>query len=352
MRRAIRFLAFLLPIAPSVAHSQAPGRIDSLVQRSMKEQHVPGIAIAVVKNGKPVYAKGYGFANLELRARATPETVFEIGSLTKQFTSMLVMQLVEKGKLSLDDRASKFIPKLDPRITIRQLLNHTSGLKSYTAMPEILPRLREDVEPAQILTQPIEAGLDFEPGKSWDYSNSGYVALGMIIEKAIGKSYRRALKDMIFNPLRMSSSYYNDWQLIIPNRAAGYEVDGERNVNAQYISMSWPYSAGAVSSTVLDLARWDSALYTDALASRASLRKMWTPEGAAVKAFYGFGWIVLKLGSSRMLAHGGGINGFSSYILRLPDQRMSFIVLANNGSADTESIAIGIARLYFPKLAP
>lgn len=332
-------------------------RIDSIVKSAMEKRHIPGVSVAVMKAGRPVAMRGYGMANLELRVPASPATVYEIGSLTKQFTATAVMMLVEEGKIGLDDPIGKYLDGLPDAwggVTIRHLLTHTSGIKSYTNLPSFLPNLRKDYKPEEIPRLSYELPLEFTPGDRFAYNNTGYFLLGMILEKVSGKSYGDLLRDRIFSPLGMTSTRINSLRDVIPNRAGGYDWSGTGYKNAEYLSMTQPGAAGVLVSTVQDMAKWDAALYGDRLLKKSSLQQMWTPFtlNSGTKSNYGFGWSISNSPGHRSVAHGGGIPGFTTEIRRFLDDKLTVVVFTNSGSGSPGSLAQSIAELYVPALKP
>lgn len=332
--------------------------VDDYVLTEMQKQHIPGLSLAVMKDGKIVKTKGYGLANVELKVPATTETVYEIGSVTKQFTAAAILMLVEGGKVGLDDKIGTYVPNLPETwqpITIRHLLTHTSGLKNMTSIEDFPKRMVVPVTPTEAIKLMVGYPLEFAPGEKWAYSNTGYFLLGMVIEKASGKSYGAFMKERIFTPLQMTATCVNDENDIIPNRASGYSWAEGSLHNAAAISMTWPYAAGAIASTVTDLAKWDAALYGDTLLKKTSRDAMWTPaklNGGAMSG-YGFGWGVSQVSGHRNVSHGGGIPGFVSYVSRFPDDGWTVAVLTNQDSgANPSAIGRGVIGRYFAAVAP
>ncbi len=330
--------------------------VDEYVQKQMANRHIPGLSVAVIKDGKPVLLKGYGQANVELGVMATENTVYQLASVTKQFTATAIMMLVEDGKLALDDELPKFfngLPAAWSKVTVRQLLNHTSGIKSYTNLPGFDKTLRQDLSKEAIIKMAADAPVEFSPGEKYNYNNTGFYLLGMIIEKASGKEYGAFLSERIFRPLGMTATRLNDQRDVIQGRAAGYAWEGDRLRNGEYVSPTQPFSAGALISTVADLAKWDAALYTDKLLKRASLEQMWTPEklNDGKQLAYGYGWGVDIYRTRKRISHGGGINGFSTFIARFVDDGLTVVVLTNSESGDAGALANGIAEYYLPVLA-
>jgi len=323
--------------------------IDTLIQESYKPAE-PGVAVIVVKDGKTVFRKGHGMANLELGVAIEPDMVFRIGSATKQFTAVAILMLAEQGKLSLDDSISKFLPDYpthDYLITVKHLLTHTSGIKSYTSMPEWIPLWRKDFTVQELIDffkyQPMVSA----PGKRWAYNNSGYILLGAVIEKVTSQTYGQFIQQSIFEPLEMRQSYYDDPLQVIPRRVAGYDKSPNGFTNAAYISMTQPYAAGALVSTVDDLALWDTALYTEKLLKLESLKQAHMSyqllDGSPTA--YGFGWMISEYAGCRVIEHSGVIHGFRSHTIRLPDNHVFVAVLSNNGGKSPEKLAFKIAAL-------
>lgn len=330
--------------------------VDRYLEEVVTSGKTPSVSVAVVKNGKPIYTKAFGYADLENRVPAAPKTVYRLGSITKQFTATMIMQLVEAKKLTLDQTIGDLLPKLPAtwhKVTVRQLLNHTSGIKSYTEVPGLFAKeTRLPVKPEGILDTVKDAPLDFEPGTKWNYNNSGYEVLGLIIEKLDGQTYALSLKKRILDPLGMSSTYFVPNTTIVPLRAHGYVGKGNDRRNAEYLDMSWPYAAGSMESTTLDLAKWDEALYGNRILSPSSLSQMWTRTQLAggETEGYGFGWQLAKTNDIEIVQHGGGINGFSTFIRRAPSQGLTVIVLTNAEDNDPGAIANRVMGEVEPKL--
>jgi len=315
----------------------------------------PGAAVLVVQDGKNVLRKGYGMAEVELGVPISPDMVFRVGSVTKEFTSACVLRLAEEGRLSLDDPIGKYLPDFPTggrRVTIEELLNHTSGIHSYTDMPAWHERMREDWTLTELEAFFRDAPFDFEPGTKWHYDNSGYVLLGAILEKVTGRPYAEIVDEMIFRPLGMSASRYGSDRPIIPGRVAGYQRTPGGVVNAPFLSMTQPYAAGALVSTVDDLACWQAALDAGRVLKPETLRRMWTPArlpgGSDTR--YGYGWIVWSWDGHAVVEHGGGINGFQSANMRLPDDHIYAAVLSNcGGCADPRTLALRAATTLVGK---
>ena len=304
---------FLVAVATA---SPATAQLDRYMRGQVERNHFTG-TVLVARSGKILLARGYGYANAEWKTPNTLQTKFRLGSLTKQFTATAILQLREKGLLSLQDSVCKYLqPCVEAwkPVTLHHLLSHTSGIAGY------------GFEQRQ---------LEFAPGTQWKYSDWGYCLLGSVIERVAGKSYEQVLREQIFEPLGMHDTGYDRAQTILPQRAAGYRLVEGRLENAEYIDMAGPYAAGALYSTAEDLYKWDQALYTDAILPRGALTLMWTE----VASNYGYGWMVSTPASPSkppwalpdrfQVVHPGSINGFTAEILRFPDEHVTVIVLAN-----------------------
>jgi CubicO group peptidase (beta-lactamase class C family) len=340
---ALLLAASTLLLAPAVqaavSNEELVRYADQLFSKSYPAGE-PGAAVLVAKGGQILLRKGYGLANLELGVPIQPDMVFEVGSLTKQFTSAAILLLQERGKLSVADDITKYLPDYPThgqKITLDHLLTHLSGVPDYTSLPEWLPRVREDLTVQQIIDLFKDKPLDFSPGEKWSYSNSGYILLGAVIEKASGKSYEDFVEQEIFAPLGMKRSRYGHQNEVVPGRVAGYEKGEDDGYKiADYVSMTQPYAAGALLSTVDDLALWAEALSGGKLLEKASLERMTTSakliSGQSTHYAYGLG--ISSEDGMQILEHGGGIPGFTSYLLTIPDQRLLVIVLSNNRSEE------------------
>jgi len=338
------FLGFVLGQAVSAkAAGQASGpvsdkelaaQIDTLLSSAYKPDG-PGAAVLVKKRGRVVLRKGYGLANIELKVPVEPDMVFRLGSVTKQFTAVAILMLAEEGKLSLQDEITRFLPDYPTqgkKITVENLLTHTSGIKNYTDLPEWLPLQRKDMTLGELIDLFKNQPLDFAPGEWWKYSNSGYVLLGAIIEEASGKTYADFVQDRIFGPLGMKSACYDSPSRIIPRRVSGYAKGNAGYENAPYLSMSQPYAAGSLASSVDDLAVWSEALLAGKLVKKETLEKAFVSfklkDGQATK--YGFGWCISDYEGHRLIEHSGGIHGFLSHAMFFPEDGVFVALLANS----------------------
>ncbi|MDP3496044.1 MAG: serine hydrolase [Hyphomonadaceae bacterium] len=303
-------------------------------------------AVLVAKDGQPVLREGFALANRELGVPVKPETVFRLGSITKQFTAAAIMQLVEQGKIGLDDPVSKYYaaaPAAWSKITVKHLLNHRSGIPSYTGLPDFFEKHAAlDRTPEQVVEFTRDMPLEFEPGAKFEYNNTGYVLLGYIIEKVSGQTYADYLVAHIFTPLGMKHSGYDDTTTLIPQRAAGYGFEDGVWTNAAYLSMTLPHAAGSLYSTVDDLLVWEEALFAGKVVSRASFDAMTTDYGGE----YGFGLGVDELEGHESINHSGGIPGFSTYMTRFPDDGLTVIALSNLENGRPTRLANDLARLW------
>jgi len=314
-------------------------------------------AMLVARKGEILLSKGYGEANLEWKIPISPTTRFRIGSITKQFTATLIMQLQERHRLQVIDPICQYLdpcPEVWKPITIRQLLSHTAGIPNYTDEPNFDQKEPLHWNVDQIIAMFRDKPLEFAPGSDWKYSNSGYVLLGAIIEKVTGKSYEDVLKEQILVPLGMSDSGIDHREVILDRRAVGYSIKNGAVVNATFVDLSWGYAAGAMYSTTLDLYKWDRALRGESVLPQAALTEMWTP----VKNHYGYGWGIQQSGDGLTkhleLSHNGGLAGFSSSIIRFPEEDAVVIVLANidGGQASAVGNALNAILHGEPFLVP
>lgn len=344
-RPALAAGALLLTLSALPARAAAPAATSDLGAYADKALAAaypagqPGAAAIVVKDGKVLLRKGYGIANLELGVPNSPEMVFELGSVTKQFTAASILLLQERGKLSVTDDITRYLPDFPThgqRITLEHLLTHTSGIPSYTGLPEWYAKVREDLKPADVIALFKDKPLEFNPGERWAYDNSGFFLLGAIIEKVSGQSYEQFVEQEIFQKLGMTHSRYGHPDELIPRRAYGYSKDDKGFHNADYISMSSPYAAGALVSTVDDLAIWDRALSGETLLRKASLDRMFTTAKlkSGLPVDYGYGMGVFDFAGRHVQMHGGDIPGFTTVVARVPEARLFIAILSNNDASD------------------
>jgi D-alanyl-D-alanine carboxypeptidase len=334
----------VLPKAASVRRT-----LDSLGQDFAVNALVPGTAIAVVRGRDTLLFKAYGKANLELGVPVTVHSVFRIGSVTKQFTSAAIMQLVQQGKLAVSDTIGQWLPDLPVSwrgVTVAQLLNHTSGIPSYTELGEPwMKRWGEEMTGAAIVALTADKPFDFPAGTAWKYNNTGYVLLGMLIETRGGRAWGEAFAERFFTPLGMRATRHCENRPLIADRASGYSRNEKDEwLNAAYLAMSQPHAAGALCSTIGDLLTWNRALHSGKVVSEASYTAMTTPTGAAEARHYGSGLGIELLGTYKVVTHGGGINGFLTGNMYVPDAQLSVTVLTNGDYANPERIAHQLAR--------
>ena len=343
MRQLFTILIFVVALV---------GRADSVddyIHQQMAEHRIPGVALIVVQAGRSIKTGVYGFADLEHRVPVSEETVFEIGSVTKQLTAAGILLLQQEGKLSVDDKLSKYvtdIPAPWTNITVRHLLTHTSGIKSYTGLSgfELTKRLTQK----QFLDAFRDRPLNFAPGESWNYSNTGYSLLGYIIENVSGQSYWDFMHKQIFGPLKMNATTNRDPSVIIPHRAHGYEQKNGMWINRDY-DLTDVFAAGAVVSTIGDLAKWNAALDRDDLLHADTKILMWTPatiaQGRSTK--YGLGWNIDEVVGRKNIGHGGSTSGFSASLQRFPEDQLAVIVLTNTDEQIATTLARKVATFYF-----
>jgi len=334
---------FLSTIQLSFAQTKAE-EVDKLLNLYQEYGKFNGSAL-VAENGKILYKKGIGMANMEWEIENTPDTKHRLGSITKQFTAMLILQLAAEGKLDLHAPIDNYLPDYpndhNPKITTHHLLTHTSGIPNYTSFPGFMQnKNRDPYAPDDFLKIFEDKELDFAPGEKFSYSNSGYFLLGVLVEKISGETYEAMLKKNIFSPLNMNDSGYDHHDEILKNRATGYEKQGNNYVNSRYLDMSIPYAAGSLYSTVEDLFLWDQALYTNKLLSKEYMELYFKPYIPAFdNSHYAYGWIVGNdvIGNTTdsiyTISHGGGINGFNTIISRSPSDKSLVVLLNNTGGA-------------------
>jgi len=340
--------------ATLAAHGQTPAAqpdpVDDYVQAEMQRQQIPGLSLLVARDGKIVLAKGYGLANVELQVPVKPETVFQSGSVGKQFTATAVMMLVEDGKIRLDDPVTKYLkdaPATWKQVTIRELLSHTAGFGDYPKKFDF----RKEYTEAEELKIVEGIPLAFTPGTKWSYSNLGYLTLGVLIHQVTGEFYGDFLQQRIFGPLGMTTTRIISEADIIPNRAAGYRLVKGQLKNQEWVSPTVNTTAdGSLYFSILDLAKWDAALYTEKLLKRSSFEQMWTvaklTNGQPNSGQYGFGWSIEVKDGHRVLDHGGAWQGFETHISRYVDDKLTVVVLTNLADANPGRIADHVAEVY------
>lgn len=342
------FALLILIVASAIAQAD---KVDDYVKAEMQRQHIPGVSVAVVKDGKIIKAEGYGLANVELNVSARPETVYQIGSVSKQLIAAGVLLLMQDGKVRLEDKLSQFLegtPETWKDITVRHLLTHTSGI--VREAPGFDPfKVQAD---ADVIKTAYPLPLRFTPGEKWEYCNVGYFSLAEIIRKVSGKPWGEFLKERLFQPLEMNVTRTTTLTDLIPNRADGYAWRNNKFDNATVFFALRP--SGAFLSNVLDLAKWDAALYGDKVLSAAVREQMWSPVklNSGVTHPYGFGWELSSVAGHKLVQHGGSLPGFRAQISRFVDDKLTVIVLTNADGATPNLIALGVAAQYIPGLIP
>ena len=353
----LRWIRIILTVAFGMAWACKGNAdvVDDLVKRQLTEQKIPGAAIVVLKAGKIAKAGAYGLADMESAVPVTAETIFRIQSMSKQFTAAGIMMLVEDGKLRLDEPAARYFdgaPGAWQKITLRHLLTQTSGLRDFINEPTLeLSRATTD---EQLLASVANRPLKFAPGDAWDYSNTNYLLLGMIIRRVSGQWYGDFLAERIFRPLGMTRTSVIHEGENDPGRAKGYTLDNGRiRPSANLPSVVAGYGGGGIQSTVLDLAKWDAALYADKVLKRAMLDQMWTPVklNNGTSHGYGFGWEIGEIAQHRWIWHAGKWNGFAAQIDRFVDDRLTVIVLTNLAESAPARVSRAIAGTFVPALA-
>ena len=363
----IGIFAVVAIAAPLASRNQTPAadaaeiteKVDAYIAAEMRAEKIPGLALGIVRDGQMIKAQGYGMANVELDVPVKPETIFQTGSVGKQFTATAIMMLVEDGKFRLDEPIDKYFagaPAAWSTITVRNLLTHTSGIPDYesdslTKKDAAFIDLRKDYTEAELFQKFASLPLAFPPGSKSSYSNTGYLLLGILIHKVTGQFYGDVLQERIFRPLGMTSTRIISEADIIPNRASGYRLVKGEIKNQEWVSPSLNTTAdGALYTNIVDMAKWDAALYTEKLLKKANLDQMWSPVRLnSGKLYpYGFGWRVTQVNGHKLIEHGGAWQGFTTQISRYVDDRLTVIVLTNLDSdhSQPDKIAHEVASLY------
>lgn len=347
----LRSCAALLLVLPLAA--QEPGwvaTVDKLVAERLAKPDAVGFSVGIAQRGQVVLAKGYGLAEAEFKVPANATTRFRIGSVTKQFTAALVMRLVEQKKLSLDDGLEAYVPEFplqDKKVTIHMLLNHSSGIPSYTDIGEEWIKMHPlELSHEQLLALVAGKPFDFEPGTDWKYNNTGYYLLGMVLEKVHGKTYAEVVQEELAAPLKLEHTRYDSNRELIENRAQGYSMRGDVRTNDDHLGMSQPGAAGALLSTGGDLVSWSMSLAGGKFVSPDSwalmTKPLILPNGQDTG--YGFGLMIGDVEGKRSIHHGGGIHGFNSVLLHLPEDDLHVAVISNGEHASSQKLAQGIVR--------
>ncbi len=351
---------FIFFLTPNLSFGQnKTAQLDELIGKYTEYDQFNG-SVLVAEHGKIIYKKGFGLANMEWNISNQSDTKHRLGSITKQFTSMLIMQLVQQGKLKLAIPISTYLPDYPKangdKITIHHLLTHTSGIPNYTDFPHFFKvKGRNPYSPSEFIRYFADSTLEFKPGEKFAYSNSGYFVLGVIIEKVTGKSYQQVLQENILTPLKMNNTGFDHHETILMKRASGYEKKGSDYINADYLDMSIPYAAGSLYSTVEDLYLWDQALYTNQLLQKQYMDLLFTKHISDDGGFYGYGWGIgtSRIGNTKdsvaIITHNGGINGFNTLIARVPSDKNLIVLLNNTGGAPLNKMSTAIMGILYGK---
>jgi len=354
MKEVTFILLMLLAIVSQGICQENENQYDLLMNEMFASDGPGGVAL-ISRDGQVLYRKAFGMANLELGVEMKPEHVFRIGSITKQFTACAILKLAEEGKLDLQAKITQYIkdyPTHGHTITIEHLLTHTSGIKSYTGMEEWTSELRKkDFTPEELVDFFKNQPMDFAPGEEFRYNNSAYFLLGYIIETVSGKSYESYIEEKFFQPLGMSNSSYGSTSRIIGMRADGYARDGDEYKNDDFLSMTQPYSAGSLLSTVDDLQTWYTAVMNKEVISESSLEKATTSSvlNNGKLTGYGYGWFLGNIQESPCIYHGGGINGYLTASIFLPEEQLFVAVFSNCTCNDPSDLAVKMAAIALGK---
>jgi CubicO group peptidase (beta-lactamase class C family) len=358
---AVLLTAVVASVRHAATHPGPSEAADQVVEAQRTAQRIPGLSLAVCRDGKLLQANGFGLANVELNVPVTPETVFQTGSVGKQFTAMAILMLVEEGKLALDDKIRKYLPNAPPAwkaVTIRHLLTHTSGIADYGGEEDTMSKgvvnFRRDYTEDELVKAFSNMPMDFAPGDNWKYSNTGYVLLGIIIHRVAGEFYGDFLQQRIFQPLDMNATRIISEADIVPHRSSGYRLVKGELKNQEWVSPTLNTTAdGALYTSVLDLAKWDAALSRKQFLKDSSYQAMWSPvklnNGKTYP--YGFGWFLSQQDGRRVVSHDGAWQGFTMSINRYLDDHLTVIVMTNLDSDNShpEKIAQQVADIYLQK---
>jgi D-alanyl-D-alanine carboxypeptidase len=347
--RVLFSLLSIFLLISSVSAQQAD-KVDDFIKAEMQRQNIPGVSVAVIKDGKPIKIKGYGLANVETQTPVTTETVFKIGSISKPIIAMGIMLLVEEGKISLDDKVSKFLegtPETWKDITVRHLLSHTSGI--IREAPGFNPaKIQPD---ADVIKTAYQSPLVFTPGEKYQYCNVGYFSLAEIVRKVSGKPWGEFLTERILKPLGMNSTRTTTFDDIVPNRANGYSFRNNKLSNSEvYVALR---PSGAFLSTISDLVKLEAALNGKDFLKPETRKMMWTPFkfNDGKDSNYGLGWTIDTVNGRKRIGHGGSLNGFRSWFARFVEDGVIVIVLTNLDQLDSNRFSTDIAAQYIPALA-
>lgn len=327
-------------------------RVDSLVKAYMAESHAPGVSVAVIRSRDTIVFAGFGLADIDAHRPATAATIYEIGSNTKQFTAAAIMRLADQHKLSIDDELSKYLPQIPlhgNRVTIHELLTHTSGIRSYTEVKAWRSHWAEDLTPDSIMGFVAKDTFDFAPGTRYKYDNSGYILLGMVIEKVSGQPYAKYLESQFFNPLGLTHTSYCPSHTTDPEFAAGYSKKDDGVMPHEYLSLTQPYAAGSLCSTVGDFVEWQRDLAAGKVVSPESFTLMSTDASLinGQQIHYGFGLVPGETLGHKNFSHSGGIPGFTTMAYYFPADTLNVVVFSNYDGASPAFVAGNIARMAY-----
>jgi len=348
-------ITFLFLFIATLGAQEVTTTFDQLLKEKYPDTG-PGATVLIAKRGEVLYRKAFGQANLELQIPMKPENVFELGSITKQFTAVSILMLAEQGKLKTSDNIAKYLPDYPNgnQITIHHLLNHTSGIRSYTEIPDLQTFAKNDKTPIELINFFKDQEVDFQPGEQWHYNNSGYIVLGHIIEHISGMSYADFISQHIFDRLGMKNSYYGSKSSVIAKRASGYQPAENGFRNADFISMTLPYAAGSLMSCVDDMLVWHKAIRDNTLISKQSREQAFVNatlnDGSL--ANYGYGWQINELNGKRSIEHGGGIFGYATQGVYVPDEDIYVIVLTNANGNSPQDITLKMAAMVMDTPMP
>jgi len=324
--------------------------IDAVVEDGLEEGPIAGATVAVSRGGRTLHSAGYGYADLENRIPATENTLYHVGSITKEFTAAAVLLLVEEGRVELDRPITEYLPDLPSQleaVEVRHLLNHTGGVRNYTTMESWWRRAALEVTPSELVEVFAHEPLDFPPRTEFSYSNSGYVLLGLLVERVSGQPFGGFLNEQLFVPLGLERTHYCDDRALVPERARGYQVEEGAFARARYVSLSQAYAAGGICSTAPDLLRWTRLLMNGAVVRPEAVRRMIRPDTLADgrRLEYAYGIAVGNLDGRRRLGHVGGMRGFASFLAHYPEDALTVVVLTNTEGAPAAALESEIARL-------
>jgi len=343
------FQSGLFAAQPQESEPEWAPQVEVIAKQALARP-TAGLSIAVARDGKVIFARAYGMANLEHSVPVTLETVFHIASISKNIESAVMLQLVDQGKMQLEDDVKKYLPEAPThghKVTVKQLLNNTSGLYSFTSLPEASENERRDLSHAQVLDLIRHKPLDFKPGTSWRYDNTAFYMAGMIIEKVTGHEYGAYVREHVFQPLGMSSATLCYAQTVLPHLASGYQIQNGKLVHADYLTWKLPFAAGAICATAADLVKWPAALESGKVLRPETLALMCTPTTLTdgTKIDYGLGTRLGALQGHPVFGHTGGGGGFRTVLVTFPEKNLTIAVLANTEDAPSVLVATAIARL-------